>query len=396
MAKTRKKEQHIAVFGASGSGKTVLLSSFFGATQEPTYIAEHRFNVVANDVGQGGRLLQNYYKMRNSAQVPAGNKLRAHTYQFTIKPQNPPSAKENKALPFDEIGIVWHDYPGEWFESDVSGPEEEERRIQTFRSLLVSDVALLLIDGQKLADNAGEEERYLKTLFGSFSNTLQAMKDELLEDGKPLALFPRIWILALSKADMLPGMTTQDLHQLVTEQAAGHLDSLRNTIKSYVKDPDAVAVGEDLLILSSAKFEPGTIDISERIGVDLIMPIAAVLPLERFIRWAKMKDKPAKWLTMVLDKGDGLEAAAVSFILLSTTFIKKVKLPGPLAWAPAAIAMFITKDNLDKTLSAVDKKLREFHEQAVLNQQELTAILTRFRIDLEEAEDRKVLSRSLR
>lgn len=396
MAKTRKKEQHIAVFGESGSGKTILLSSFFGATQEPAYIAKHRFNVVANDVGQGSKLLQNYYKMRNSAQVPAANKLRAHTYEFTIKPRNPPSAKEKKTLPFDELGLVWHDYPGEWFESGVSGPEEAKRRIETFRSLLVSDVALLLIDGQKLADNAGEEERYLKTLFGSFSNTLNALKGELLTNGEPLSLFPRIWILALSKADVLPGMSTQDLQQLVTEQAAGHLDSLRTTIKSYVKDPDAVAVGEDLLILSSAKFEPGTIDVSERIGVDLIMPIAAVLPLERFMRWAKLKDKPAKWLTMVLDKGDGFGAAAVGAILLGATFIQKAKLPGPLAWAPAAIAMFVTKDNIDKALSAVDKKLREAHEQAVLNQQELTAILTRFRIDLEEAEDRKVLSRSLR
>ena len=31
-------EQHIAVFGESGSGKTVLLSSFYGATQEPQFL----------------------------------------------------------------------------------------------------------------------------------------------------------------------------------------------------------------------------------------------------------------------------------------------------------------------------------------------------------------------
>ena len=31
-------EQHIAVFGESGSGKTVLVSSFYGATQEPEFL----------------------------------------------------------------------------------------------------------------------------------------------------------------------------------------------------------------------------------------------------------------------------------------------------------------------------------------------------------------------
>lgn len=34
MAKNRKSEQQIAVFGESGSRKTVLVSSFYGATQQ--------------------------------------------------------------------------------------------------------------------------------------------------------------------------------------------------------------------------------------------------------------------------------------------------------------------------------------------------------------------------
>lgn len=35
MKLNRVLEQHVAVFGESGSGKTVLVSSFHGATQEP-------------------------------------------------------------------------------------------------------------------------------------------------------------------------------------------------------------------------------------------------------------------------------------------------------------------------------------------------------------------------
>ena len=58
--------------------------------------------------------------------------------------------------------------------------------------------------------------------------------------------------------------------------------------------PDALAVGEDFLRLSSAKFEPNRIEVTERIGLDLILPLAAMLPLERHIRWAQQKQIPAK------------------------------------------------------------------------------------------------------
>src|SRR4051794_15221202 len=72
---SRALEQHIAVFGESGSGKTVLLSSFYGATQEPQYLKNSRFYVVADNVGQGNRLHKNYLGMRDSAQVPAVNRF---------------------------------------------------------------------------------------------------------------------------------------------------------------------------------------------------------------------------------------------------------------------------------------------------------------------------------
>ena len=48
MKPSRVLEQNIAVFGASGSGKTVMLSSFYGATQEPQYRQNNLFHVVAD------------------------------------------------------------------------------------------------------------------------------------------------------------------------------------------------------------------------------------------------------------------------------------------------------------------------------------------------------------
>jgi ABC-type molybdenum transport system ATPase subunit/photorepair protein PhrA len=56
-AKVKKvKEQNLAVFGEDGSGKTVLLSSFYGASQEPSFRAESLYEVLADDTGQGALL----------------------------------------------------------------------------------------------------------------------------------------------------------------------------------------------------------------------------------------------------------------------------------------------------------------------------------------------------
>ncbi len=56
----RVSEQHVAVFGESGSGKTVLVSSFYGAAQEQAFLKESLFHVIADNTGQGNRLRQNY------------------------------------------------------------------------------------------------------------------------------------------------------------------------------------------------------------------------------------------------------------------------------------------------------------------------------------------------
>ncbi|WP_242519379.1 hypothetical protein [Microbacterium esteraromaticum] len=78
-------EQHIAVFGESGSGKTVLLSSFFGPSEEQGYGERNLFDIVADDAGQGVKLYQNYLGMKKSARVPEPNKFRSIAYSFSIR-----------------------------------------------------------------------------------------------------------------------------------------------------------------------------------------------------------------------------------------------------------------------------------------------------------------------
>jgi ABC-type dipeptide/oligopeptide/nickel transport system ATPase component len=70
------------VFGESGSGKTVMLSSFYGATQEPQYVQKSLFHVVPDDIGQGNRLHRNYLGMRDSARLPMVTRFSATSYLF--------------------------------------------------------------------------------------------------------------------------------------------------------------------------------------------------------------------------------------------------------------------------------------------------------------------------
>ncbi len=119
MAKNRKIEQQIAVFGESGSGKTVLVSSFYGATQQQAYKAEHPYEVVADKQSQGRSLYQAYLGMRGSATVPLTTRFDSETYAFTVRAKDSPQGDDDKRRPFDAVQIAWHDYPGEWFAQDL-------------------------------------------------------------------------------------------------------------------------------------------------------------------------------------------------------------------------------------------------------------------------------------
>lgn len=386
----RLKEQSIAVFGESGSGKTVLVSSFYGAMQEPSFLTQSLYKVLADDTGQGTRLRQNYLRMRNQAQVPQTDRFVATPYSFTLKLRDPGDAKTSKARPFDGLRLVWHDYPGEWFEQEPSSDEEATRRIGTFAALMTSDVALVLVDGQKLLDHAGEEEKYLKSLLWGLSEGLEKLRDDILTEGKPLVEFPRIWIIALSKADLHPSLDATKFQDLVIEKAARDIAALHETLKGFVQLPEALSLGEDFILLSSAKFEPDKIELTERVGVDLILPVASMLPLERLAQWNEQFDIPLKILGKVVDNADALSVVLTGAgAKVVAKLLVKVPKVGPLLAGVAIPA-------LAEAVKVSAVKLEEIHARALADRDYLTATLTQFRLDLARGVQERLLVKSLR
>ncbi|WP_030175986.1 hypothetical protein [Microbispora sp. NRRL B-24597] len=378
----------MAVFGESGSGKTVLVSSFYGPTQEGSY-KNDLWDLVADDAGQGNRLYKNYLGMRDQAAAPLPTRFKATTYYFSVKLKGGDNDAAKKR-PFDVLRLAWHDYPGEWFETEPSRSEEQNRRTDNFRSLLRSDVALLLVDGQKLLDYRGDEERYLKSLMANFRQGLLRLKEDLLEDG-PIIEFPRVWILALSKADLLPDWDVDTFRDLVILKATEDVERLRSTIAELIETPAALSIGEDFMLLSSAKFQlksdgPQTLDIdlTQRVGLDLVLPVASLLPLERRVQWHEKFDIPRR----VLDSlADGAELLAAGLADGKFGPVDKLLAKIPKADKVAAMATPI----LVQAVQLAGPKLREMDEQARAQHDYLRATLTQFKLDLEQGVINKVI-----
>ena len=391
----RIREQHIAVFGESGAGKTVLVSSFFGPTQEGSY-SNDLWDLVADDTGQGNRLYKNYVGMRDHATVPDQTRFAATTYYFSVKLKGAGYAAA-KRRPFDTLRLAWHDYPGEWFEESPSSAEEANRRVDTFRSLLRSDVALLLVDGQKLLDHKGEEERYLKSLMTNYRQGVLRLREDLLAGDDRIVEFPRIWILALSKADLFPDWDVYSFRDLVIGKAAEHIDDLHVTLKDLVDTPEALSMGEDFMLLSSAKFElssvdaePAEIDVTKRVGLGLILPVASLLPLERRVQWSERMEIPRKVLDTLADGAETLAAVLVGGQLLRVDkLVAKIPRVGPFASKAAIPALLAAVKLAESQLRQINVKAREDHDY-------LTAMLTQFKLDLEEGVTDKLLVRSLK
>lgn len=304
-------EQHIAVFGESGSGKTTLLSTFYGWHQEPSFGKSHGYTLNATDTSQGQELSRKYLKMKES-NLPIQTRYQHDAFKFDIKV---------RGLDRSAGSLVWHDYPGEWWTETKEG-SESNRKIEAFRTLLQSDIAFLLCDAQRLKDDG---DKYLRGLLRTFRTELERQKDKLISDSKPLILFPRTWVICLSKADLLPEEDVYKFRDRVIKIAKDELDELKEVIKGMLSGEGYQSVGEAFLLLSSAQFDNSTGKIKESsysLGIDLIPPISILLPLQKAISWERARLQRQNTLRVILEASRSLTTNWAKYIpVIGNTFM---------------------------------------------------------------------------
>ena len=130
----------------------------------------------------------------------------------------------------------------------------------------------------------------------------------------------------------------------------------------------------------------GGLGVVAAIGLDLILPIAAILPFQRHIRWAERKLLPPR-----VAEGLLTDSAALAAALINTA---------KFAGAKGRLLAFVGRNAVDATMSAAAKlggdQLRKLNVDARNRYDHLAEVLTRFGLDLERGEDDRVLLRSRR
>jgi hypothetical protein len=177
---------------------------------------------------------------------------------------------------------------------------------------------------------------------------------------------------------------------LLIEKAAEDLNELRAVLGEFVQVPEAMSVGEDFLLLSSAKFEDDKIELDQRVGVELLLPLAAMLPFERHIAWSKTIHNGGKVMESLIGHAGSMVEAAE----MAATLINKVKLPGPLGKVQGLLTRLLSADLLQDAVNLADGQLKKMNTDALAKRDYLAATLTKFQLDLNRAEKEKVFLRS--
>ncbi|WP_241828363.1 TRAFAC clade GTPase domain-containing protein [Corynebacterium glutamicum] len=370
-------DQQIALFGQSGSGKTALLCSFYGTARESSQDDVKLFEISADD-DRHTELMKLYLGMKDDSLFPPTNRFKSKNTVFSLKQKGVPIKEAGKA---DQVRVTWNDYPGEWFEGGTTTESEKQDKINTFRNLLGSDVALFLVDGQKLHDYADEEERYLRYLFDSFTESLNQIKEAILEDGTPLQQFPRIWVIALSKADLWPDLTVTEFENLLIKKAGNEINELRSKLLEFIDNDDAFSFGKDFLLLSSAKFTPGHIDLSQRKGVDVLLPLACVLPIQHQLWWQELRVLPINLANRLVGNEFVKNGMKIIFKMASNKFIDNKK----------GLAMLVFAELVMEMLDQPEEQLHNVRGVAIEKREFLKALTADFTSRLKQAQTDKIL-----
>lgn len=247
------QEVRLAFFGEGFSGKTTLLASYFGNQQRDCFENKYGYRLEAEDVSDGNLLLSDYYGMERGSFPNGTGSFVDCSFLFKLK-----------GLPEPALRIRWYDYPGGWWERMPKDDSERQARRVAFEKLLTSHVGVLLIDGAKYKIDGLQ---YVRKVLDVFKNEVRRISDELAASGNPISALPRQWLVAISKADLLPDQTAEAISKEIVKGAADQLAGVANAV-------DSRQFGNDFLLLSSVRGNGATvIDAHESSALQLIVPV---------------------------------------------------------------------------------------------------------------------------
>lgn len=257
----------LAFFGESGSGKTSLVSSYFGYQQRHAFEQSHGYRLSAVDTREGSLLLKNYYGMQDGV-FPMPTVSRSSTFHFDLKVSR---------LSRPALRLEWIDYPGGWWGHAPADAEEQQRQSACIKSLLNAQVGFLIVDGE-LYQREGTS--YLRRLLLSFAREVQRWQKGLIPlDGSAHLTVIEEWVIALAKADRFPSDYTAERFGMdVIKNAVDELIELATALYGQPR-----RFGTRFMLLSAAQAEPHNpqrvLRIDKTIGLELIAPAALLLPL---------------------------------------------------------------------------------------------------------------------
>lgn len=264
----------LAFFGESGSGKTSLVSSYFGYQQRHAFEQQHGYRLSAVDTREGSLLLKNYYGMQDGA-FPTPTVARSSTFHFDLKVSR---------LSRPALRLEWIDYPGGWWGHGPADEEERQRQRSCIKSLLTAQVGFLVVDGEQYQrDGIG----YLKRLLKGFAGEVERWQKVMSSEGAPHQTVIDEWVIALAKADRFPADYTAERFGMdVVRHAVEELNDLAAALYGQPR-----RFGTRYMLLSAAQAEPNNPlrvqRIDKTIGLELIAPAALLLPLNKLARQRK-------------------------------------------------------------------------------------------------------------
>jgi len=167
-----------------------------------------------------------------------------------------------------------------------------------------------------------------------------------------------------------------EFRDLLIEKGRDEITALRELLTEFCNCKKAFSLGEDFVLLSSAKFETTKIRVDENLGLNLLLPITAALPLERQARWIQQKIYAKK---MVGDTS--------SLISKGYVFVVETKFPKLAKFRINGIISEVLPDFLQ---ASIRKDLRRKDMTTQLLKDFFTTMKS------EEEAERRILMRSLR